>query len=305
MEVEFEQGHLAHAYNVDVLKEMTDDAVLLIQTAKIHPDLKLMQEFFGKRTVPDKKSDAYKTICQDTQTLTTWCANGDVRYISKNVKGSLAACDLADNKREFWLNDAFPMMRWSWGERVGTLLHEFSHKALKTKDYDYKGSPALGLDQCRKMAKDPSNCTKTLTNAESWGYYLCLYRVQAKLTKASRDAKWKWLHPSDWNGGRTKFLSDVDGQKLDPSLLEGTSKGVSSVVAATVAPSVISKTKKAPKIPKTKKAPKIPKTKKATKMVVTPKTKRTRDIPKCEYCGDPFTKVSLKYHRNVCSKKPA
>jgi hypothetical protein len=66
--------------------------------------------------------------------------------------------------------------RYSWGERVCTVVHEMTHWFLDTVDEVSKvGKDAYGYE-CIKMADSDEECGKVLNNAENWAFYICEYR---------------------------------------------------------------------------------------------------------------------------------
>ncbi len=91
---------------------------------------------------------------------------------------------------------------------------------MKTDDLKYDSKLAYG-NVVFEMVKDKRQTSRTILNAENWSYYLCSYRVDARIvTKERGNPQWKWLHPSDWNGGRLSYLSDTKGLKINNDLLK-------------------------------------------------------------------------------------
>lgn len=208
----------AHVLKMDVLVRLCIHTRILINQAVTSPSEAYMKKWFG-RTVNDETAEI---ICASTEALKTWCDSGPIDFVSKNWKGIIGACDKGVVDRELFLCSAFPILRWSWGELVGTILHELSHKVLGTDDLKYKGELAYGLTAL-KLAQDAKECHKSLDNAENWGYYLCEYRVDAGIVDSDRGVKeWQWLNPKDWIGGRTPFLSDTQGNRVNNALVNGT-----------------------------------------------------------------------------------
>lgn len=277
----------AHDLKIEFVQALLTDAEKLIKTAAAKPDIKLMKTWFGTRNIVSTGSEAYKAIVLGTAFLARWCdeSGGVVHFVGKNYAGSLAACNWTNDERVIFLNSAFPMKRWSWGERVCTVLHEFSHKVLETKDETYKSKPAYGM-RCVTMAQDVSDYELAITNAENWGYYLCSYRVHAGMAKKlfdRKDTTWQWLHKSHWMGGRTPFLSDKTGQQIDRTLLNGVKRVV-----------------------KKKSIKMVSKSKEATPVVKKPlkkKSKKSSTKVLCPHCGSYFPKVSAKWHIPNCPSK--
>ncbi len=224
----------ARRYRQNVLDSLLADVATLINLAADSPDKTLMKTFFGTKNFSQQGD--YDKIVTDTETLRDWLIqNKTIAFISKNVLGSLAACDQSNDKPEFHLNSGFGQARWGWGERVGTLIHEFTHKALKTKDHD-TGKTFMTVDgsapemaygaKSFTLADDQNLHANALTNAENWGYYICGYRVKAGFSKTlSNDKstdKWKYLSKQDLTmfQQRLNYLADVQGQKEDPFYVE-------------------------------------------------------------------------------------
>jgi hypothetical protein len=68
--------------------------------------------------------------------------------------------------------------RYSWGERVCTIVHEMTHWFLDTVDeLTSLGRDAYGYE-CIKMANSDNETehTKALNNADNWAFYICEYR---------------------------------------------------------------------------------------------------------------------------------
>ena len=74
------------------------------------------------------------------------------------------------------LGRGFTYDRYSWGERVCTLIHEMTHWFLKTKDVAMSnGEEAYGVN-CLKLANSAVEGWKAMDNADNWAYYICEYR---------------------------------------------------------------------------------------------------------------------------------
>lgn len=70
--------------------------------------------------------------------------------------------------------------RYSWGERVCTIVHEMTHWFLDTEDaVTQLGKDAYGYE-CIKMADSDIECGKVLNNADNWAFYICEYRSTAE-----------------------------------------------------------------------------------------------------------------------------
>ena len=76
------------------------------------------------------------------------------------------------------LGRGFTYDRYSWGERVCTIVHELTHWFLNTVDQQLAdGTDCYGVD-CIRLAKSTikTERAKALNNADNWAYYICQYR---------------------------------------------------------------------------------------------------------------------------------
>ncbi len=122
-----------------------------------------------------------------------------VAFVCRKVEGSIASCaqyaeekegqkaktgemipfggqPLKDRARIEYvivLGDGFRDAKYSWGEKVRSLLHEFTHVAIATQDLKYKDKDAYGEKQCLAFAQGDSE--KAYKNADNWAYYLGSY----------------------------------------------------------------------------------------------------------------------------------
>jgi hypothetical protein len=209
-----------------VLQDMLSDVAALINTALAKPNALNMRLWFGRKNLPSGTSDKSEaTIVDRTKALAAWLASHQpICFTTKDAPGTLAFADQSNDTPEFFLGHGFPQCRWSWGERVCTLIHEFTHKAIATQDVQLGVSsgmdglvPVMSYGMaCLTLADEPNLFAKALVNAENWGYYLCSYRMEAGVCKGLDDPRWHWLHKPHWIGGRTPYLSDAPGHKDDP-----------------------------------------------------------------------------------------
>jgi len=77
------------------------------------------------------------------------------------------------------LGRGFTYDRYSWGERVCTIVHEMTHWVINTVDVNVEGVDAYGA-ACIKLADNDTHADKALNNADNWAYYICEYRSSAE-----------------------------------------------------------------------------------------------------------------------------
>jgi hypothetical protein len=111
------------------------------------------------------------------------------------------------------LGRGFTYDRYSWGERVCTLIHEMTHWFLKTKDVEMSnGVEAYGVN-CLKLANSATEGWKAMDNADNWAYYVCEYRN----TRECAENDWRFFTEQEITD-RGPFVSN--GYNVVPSLLE-------------------------------------------------------------------------------------
>lgn len=91
--------------------------------------------------------------------------------IDPNVKGRLKGGGTC----RIQLGRGFTFTRYSWGEKVATIVHELTHWILNTVDAKYGSDDAYG-PKCIALTKDARECSKALNNADNWAFYICEYR---------------------------------------------------------------------------------------------------------------------------------
>lgn len=171
------------------------DNLTKVQLQRIHYDAKALHEGLGAVKL-------MRFVCRPS---------------SKTNEFSIASCNLNDKSLykpticEVRLGKGFNYSRYSWGEKICTLIHEFSHWFIGTTDETYQGEDAYGI-KAFDMVKDPSTVErrKCLNNAENWGYYICSYR------DSSSDGDWKNMTRNEL-ARRQPFNSEV--QRLNPAIV--------------------------------------------------------------------------------------
>lgn len=104
--------------------------------------------------------------------------------------------------------------RYSWGERVCTIVHEMTHWFLDTVDQvtahgKNAGKDAYGIE-CLNMAASDVEHMKVLNNAENWAFYICEYRSD------SEAGDWSNFSEAELRN-RAPFVSG--GYNVDQSLI--------------------------------------------------------------------------------------
>jgi hypothetical protein len=129
---------------------------------------------------------------------------------------SLGAIDNADPLRggptcRIRLGRGFTYDRYSWGERVCTIIHEMTHWVLNTVDVAIDDMPCYG-GLCLKLARSTSKAQRelALNNADNWGYYICEYRT------AGDGRDWKYFTEKEIES-RGPFVPN--GYNLVPSVM--------------------------------------------------------------------------------------
>jgi hypothetical protein len=190
----------------ETLQQMSAEVVALVKKASElsgNPDKKFKEKvktWFGPPAMnedPDKKKlDTIKEglgkllICVTT-------AKG-ISFTCKDIT-TLASADLKSAALDFTLGTGFTWERYSWGEKVCTIIHELTHKAIPTKDVGAYAVDALGGSnvaygaKCIQLAKVKGDNAKALTNADNWGYFICEFRKEAGVVDAKDPDKWKFF----------------------------------------------------------------------------------------------------------------
>jgi hypothetical protein len=118
------------------------------------------------------------------------------------------------------LGRGFSYTRYSWGEKVATIVHEMTHWFLDTIDDKLQ----TGFDKIRQQAieedaygtkaieltENEAQCSKALNNADNWAYYICQYRGE------TGGEDWRFFSESEMNS-RGPFSQDP--KNVDPLLV--------------------------------------------------------------------------------------
>lgn len=209
---------------VSVLQEMLDEAVALISYAAKNPNEAHMKKWFGDENV--RRSRA--AIDEGIEQIRQWVKDKkSIKFIARKSMG-LGATDQSKDNNEIFLDKGFRMTRYSWGEKVCTMIHEISHKsALKTNDaVEYSGSGEPGGAYygalCMDLFADRLKYTKAIKNADNWAYYICEYRTAAGVQTSNNAAKWRNFTKRELTArGAFSSLKKDDPQLVDdPALFD-------------------------------------------------------------------------------------
>lgn len=92
------------------------------------------------------------------------------------------------------LDKGFCWRRYSDGEIICSIVHEFTHIICGTTDERLASKDQYGLTKCQALATDhPDQAWK---NADNWAYYICEYRNQ---TTNSPTIDWNYLDANSYS----------------------------------------------------------------------------------------------------------
>jgi Lysine-specific metallo-endopeptidase len=86
------------------------------------------------------------------------------------------------------LDRGFCWNRFSDGEIICSIVHEFTHIICKTKDEKLGSDDQYGLTKCQALAK--LHPEQAWVNADNWAYYICEFRAH---TTDFASIDWKFL----------------------------------------------------------------------------------------------------------------
>lgn len=186
---------------IDRLKAMVRDIHTLIGCAAQHPNVDHKRTWFGaSATSPDVATwtaKLYGYIDGGLKQLNFSCANtaGSIAscamYGTDRVRGGAPEPNKAVNMQ---LNNGFRSDLYSYGEKVGTIIHELTHKCIGTNDEQIALKDCYGAVLCEVMARVKPG--EALTNADNWGYYFTAYHTDCGLTGDD----WKYLTADEMAG---------------------------------------------------------------------------------------------------------
>lgn len=162
------------------LQKMHDSAEALIKEAATIQKSDYALQWFGKAAFDDRVLATIRRRCGDLNAG----VSGLARVLFQcGQSETLGAIDTNDSWRgggncRIKLGRGFTYDRYSWGERVCTVVHELTHWFLDTVDATLAGGGDCYGGDCLKLARSQqkSEREKALNNADNWAYYICQYR---------------------------------------------------------------------------------------------------------------------------------
>ena len=179
---------------VEDLRAMMLHAHMLIKRAHELPNVEHKKTWFGSSaTSPD--------VAAWTEKMFGYIDGGMTKmdFSCANTAGSIASCAMYTTDRVrggketpnksmgMQINNGFRSALYSYGEKVGTLLHEMTHKCIGTNDEQIALKDCYGALLCAVMARVRPELA--LTNADNWGYYFTAYHTDCGLIGDD----WKYL----------------------------------------------------------------------------------------------------------------
>lgn len=196
----------AQLIKTHALQTMYEKAESLIATAAEGKNKQFVDQWFGT-LAPSKGSELQKIYDRCSQ------LHAGMGYITKVVFEVVGGEFLGgiDPKVKQKLNKSgtcriqlgrgFLYTRYSWGEKVATIVHELTHWILGTIDQKFGADDAYGA-KCLALTRDGRECSKALTNADNWAFYICQYRGDG----AGED--WRYFSESEMKE-RVPFAKDT------------------------------------------------------------------------------------------------
>lgn len=186
------------------MQKMVDAAESLIKKAAMYKSDGNARKWFGPNATTKNELAKIHRRCAELHegvaglsTVIFQCTNGE-------TMGGISTIDplIGGPNCRIQLGRGVTYDRYSWGERVCTIVHEMTHWFLKTEDaVSSLGKDAYGYE-CIKMANSDreSEYTKVLNNADNWAFYICEYR--------SEDEAGDWSNFSETElNSRSPFVS--------------------------------------------------------------------------------------------------
>ncbi len=103
------------------------------------------------------------------------------------------------------LDRGFCWRRYSAGEMICSIIHEFTHIVCGTKDEKVLGKDASGLTLCQALAV--SHPDQAWVNADNFAYYICEFHGIVGGAAAAID--WTYFDTASYGGRST--LSEGQG----------------------------------------------------------------------------------------------
>jgi Lysine-specific metallo-endopeptidase len=181
---------------VDVLKDLVTAGRRLVERAATLPNVEHKKAWFGHAATSNADeitawtakmfaylNDGLKTLnfsCCDTAGSIASFA----QYATEKVRGGK---ENPTSVRYMQINAGFLDTKYSYGERVGSILHEITHMCIGTNDEKILERDCYGAPLCGALARIRPETA--LTNADNWAYYFTSYHTDLGLTGDN----WKYL----------------------------------------------------------------------------------------------------------------
>ncbi len=205
----------ARLFKLSELQKMLDEAEALIAAAAKYKSDGIARQWFGSiATTKEELAKIHRRCAELNQAV------GGLSQVIFQVVGAeyLGAIDPPEKIRlrggptcRILLGRGFSYTRYSWGEKVATIVHEMTHWFLDTVDDKLE----TGFDKVRQLpieedaygtkaielTGNEAQCSKALNNADNWAYYICQYR------SGSGAQDWRFFSASEM-GSRGPFSED-------------------------------------------------------------------------------------------------
>jgi hypothetical protein len=207
--------YAARLFKVSELQKMLDEAECLIAAAAKYKSDGFARQWFGSIATTKDELVKIHTRCAALNTS----VGGLTQVVFQVVGGEyLGAIDPDEKVRlrngptcRILLGRGFSYTRYSWGEKVATIVHEMTHWFLDTVDdklqtgFDKIRQAAIEEDaygpKAIELTENVEQCKKALNNADNWAYYICQYRGSSE----ARD--WRFFSPREMSS-RAPFSQD-------------------------------------------------------------------------------------------------
>lgn len=203
----------ARIFRRDKLDGMTVEALKLIDRAATLKNDEYVKQWFGNSVTTVQLSKIHLRMAALNQGAKIL---QHIHYLCATTEG-LGSIDFRERSQykpvsaRVRLGRGFSYNRYSWGEKVCTIIHELTHWFIDTIDVEIDGVDAYG-GECIKLAETATaEDNKALNNADNWAYYICQYR------DAVSDDSWKYFTKSEL-AGRCSF--DTDPKNVDTGLVQ-------------------------------------------------------------------------------------
>lgn len=199
-----------------LLNQMLTSALALAERAANHPDADYKKAWFGNAALTNNHEiDAWArkvygylngglrkldfSCCATAGSIASFA-----QYSADKVRGGK---ENLPTVRKMQLNAGFHSARYSYGEKVGSILHEITHMSIGTNDEKLLDRECYGAPLCGALARIRPELA--LTNADNWGYYFTNYHVDL-----------------NWTGDDWKYLTEAEVEERAAGMPCTVDKGV-------------------------------------------------------------------------------